>query len=223
MQVRKEYKKGGFFGSSQDKFADMEGAGSGINMAFGSRGILGGNLGGKGRALRREKRYLKKLQREGKLNEYGPRSMDRLKYLKKVQKDRAKKIAGAGALAAGAALAGPAALSAIKTGALKGGATQAAGKGGLKAFLGKAQKGKKALDFIRRMFGKQDESLTPEQEALIMQDDQVDQNETMQDDSLFDFPVSEQGGRIMMGGGMMKFNPAEREMLMAMLGAKLPR
>ena len=219
MQVRKEYKKGGFFGSSQDRFADMEGAGSGINMAFGSRGILGGNLGGKGRALRREKRYLKKLDRQGKLNEYGPRSMDRLKYLKKVQKDRAKKIAGAGALAAGAAFAGPAALSAIKTGALKGGATQAAGKGGLKAFLGKAQKGKKALDLIRRMLGKGDESLTPEQEALTPEQMQeIEEGNFGQIDQFM-----EQGGRIMMGGGMMQFNPAEREMLMAMLGAKLPR
>ena len=34
MKINKEYRKGGFFGNSQDKFSDMEGAGSGINTAF---------------------------------------------------------------------------------------------------------------------------------------------------------------------------------------------
>lgn len=136
MQVTKNYKRGGFFGNSQDKFSDMEEAGRGINMAYANRGFLKG----KGAALRREKRYLKKLERQGKLNEYGTQSADRLDYLKNVQKDRAKKGIAAGALAAGLAFGGPAALSAIKGGALKGGALKAAGKGGLKGLLSKFSK-----------------------------------------------------------------------------------
>ena len=103
MKINKEYRKGGFFGNSQDKFSDMEGAGSGINTAF--KGM--GPFAGKGSALRKEKRYLKKLERQGKLNEDGPRSADRLEYLKKVQRDRIKKGAGAAALAAGAAIGAP--------------------------------------------------------------------------------------------------------------------
>jgi|TARA_B100000035_G_scaffold44296_2_gene33298 hypothetical protein len=139
MQVTKNYKRGGFFGNSQAKYSDMEGAGRGINMAFANRGLFNT----KGSALRQEKRYLKKLEREGRLNEYGPQSADRLDYLRNVQKDRAKKGIAAGALAAGLAFGGPAALSAIKGGALKGGALKAAGKGGLKGLLGKAQKARK--------------------------------------------------------------------------------
>lgn len=144
MQVTKKYKAGGFFGNSQAKFADMEGAGRGINMAYANRGLFNT----KGSALRQEKRYLKKLERQGKLNDYGPQSADRLDYLRNVQKDRAKKGVAAGAIAAGLAFGGPAALSAIKGGALKGGAAKAVGKGGLKGLMGKfnkAAKVKKAL------------------------------------------------------------------------------
>ena len=111
MKINKEYRKGGFFSNSQDKFSDMEGAGSGINTAFGNQGFLRT----KGSALRKEKRYLKKLDRQGKLNEEGPRSADRLEYLKKVQRDRIKKGIGAGALAAGAAFGAPALVSAVKS------------------------------------------------------------------------------------------------------------
>jgi len=112
MKINKEYRKGGFFSNSQDKFSDMEGAGSGINTAFGNQGFLRT----KGSALRKEKRYLKKLDRQGKLNEEGPRSADRLEYLKKVQRDRIKKGIGAGALAAGAAFGAPALVSAVQSG-----------------------------------------------------------------------------------------------------------
>ena len=121
MNVQKEYKRGGFFGNSQDRFSDMEGAGKGINTAY------KGFLGGKGSALRREKRYLKKLERQGKLNDYGTQSMDRLNYLKKVQKDRGKKIAAGAALAAGTAL---------TAGALAGAAGGAAGAGAAGAATG---------------------------------------------------------------------------------------
>lgn len=145
MNVQKEYKRGGFFGNSQDRFSDMEGAGKGINMT--NKGFLGG----KGSALRKEKRYLKKLERKGMLNDYGPQSMDRLNYLKKVQKDRFKKIAGGAALAAGAVLGGPAALAAIKAKGAAAAGAKAAGagakKGGFKALLdlfGKAKKARKA-------------------------------------------------------------------------------
>jgi len=105
-------------------------------MAFANRGLFNT----KGSALRQEKRYLKKLEREGRLNEYGPQSADRLEYLRNVQKDRAKKGIAAGALAAGLAFGGPAALSAIKGGALKGGALKTAGKGGLRGLLSKFSK-----------------------------------------------------------------------------------
>lgn len=144
MKMNKHYRRGGFFGNSQDKFSDMEGAGQGINMAYKSQGKFPG-LGGQGAALRREKRYLKKLDRQGKLNEEGPRSADRLDYLKKVQRDRIKKGVGAAALAAGAA-AGGAALAA-NPGALSG----LAGKAGAglskagSAIKGGLAKGKTAL------------------------------------------------------------------------------
>ena len=131
MKMNKHYRKGGFFGNSQAKFADMEGAGQGINMAYKSQGAFPG-LGGQGAALRREKRYLKKLERQGKLNEEGPRSADRLDYLKKVQRDRIKKGVGAAALAAGAG-AGGAALAA--KGGLSG-LSSIGGKGAIKTGLG---------------------------------------------------------------------------------------
>jgi|DEB0MinimDraft_6_1074348.scaffolds.fasta_scaffold61117_1 hypothetical protein len=139
MQVTKKYRRGGFFGNSQAKYSDMEGAGRGINMAFANRGLFDT----KGSALRQEKRYLKKLEREGRLNEYGPQSSDRLDYLRNVQKDRAKKGIAAGALAAGAAFGAPALVGALKGGALKGAAAKSLGKGGLKGLLGKAQKARK--------------------------------------------------------------------------------
>ena len=138
------YRRGGFFGNSQDKFSDMEGAGQGINMAYKSQGRFPG-LGGQGAALRREKRYLKKLERQGKLNEEGPRSADRLDYLKKVQRDRIKKGVGAAALAAGAVATGGA--LAANPGALSG----LAGKAGAglskagSAIKGGLAKGKTAL------------------------------------------------------------------------------
>ena len=138
------YRRGGFFGNSQDKFSDMEGAGQGINMAYKSQGKFPG-LGGQGAALRREKRYLKKLERQGKLNEEGPRSADRLDYLKKVQRDRIKKGVGAAALAAGAVATGGA--LAANPGALSG----LAGKAGAglskagSAIKGGLAKGKTAL------------------------------------------------------------------------------
>ena len=139
------YRRGGFFGNSQDKFSDMEGAGQGINMAFASQGRGPGRGLGKGAALRREKRYLKKLERQGKLNEEGPRSADRLDYLKKVQRDRIKKGVGAAALAAGAVATGGA--LAANPGALSG----LAGKAGAglskagSAIKGGLAKGKTAL------------------------------------------------------------------------------
>ena len=139
------YRRGGFFGNSQDKFSDMEGAGQGINMAFASQGRGAGRGLGKGAALRREKRYLKKLERQGKLNEEGPRSADRLDYLKKVQRDRIKKGVGAAALAAGAVATGGA--LAANPGALSG----LAGKAGAglskagSAIKGGLAKGKTAL------------------------------------------------------------------------------
>ena len=143
----------------------MAGAGQGVNMAFKSQGKFPG-LGGQGAALRREKRYLKKLDRQGKLNDEGPRSADRLDYLKKVQRDRIKKGVGAAALAAGAA-AGGAALAA-NPGALSGLAGKAGAglskagsaiKGGLanaKAAIGKSG----AADLVRGLKNK------PKGEAL---------------------------------------------------------
>lgn len=130
MKKRKEGK--GFFGNSQAKFADMEGAEGGIDMRF--KG--GGPFAGKGSALRREKRALKRAQRRGQLGEDGA---DRLDYLRSVQKDRAKKAVGAGALAAGAAFGGAALAGKL-------GAKGAGGlfKGGMKGvFKGGAKEGGK--------------------------------------------------------------------------------
>ena len=133
MKINKEYRLGGFFGNSQDKFEDKSGSGGGINMAFGRPGVFGK---GKGRALRAEKRYLKRLARQGKLNEAGPQSQERLDYLRNVQKDRAKKIGagylGANLLAGAAILGGPAIAAKL---AAKGAAKGAAA--GAKKGLGK--------------------------------------------------------------------------------------
>lgn len=131
MKKRKEGK--GFFGNSQAKFADMAGAEGGIDMRF--KG--GGPFAGKGSALRREKRALKRAQRRGQLGEDGA---DRLDYLRSVQKDRAKKAVGAGALAAGAAFGG-AALAGKLGGKAAG---QGLFKGGMKGlFKGGAKEGGK--------------------------------------------------------------------------------
>ena len=146
--MKVKYADGGkFLMNSEKKFQDMAGAGSGINMAYADRGRpFGGKLrklnalhylggGDKGRAIRQEKRYLKKLERQGKLNEYGTQSQDRLDYLKSLQKHRAKKAAaGVGAAAAlGAGIAfGPAAVGALKAK----GAAKLAAKG-----IGSATKG----------------------------------------------------------------------------------
>ena len=104
-RAKKRRKEGkGFFGNSQARFSDMAGAGDGIDMSYRGKGFLG--IGkGKGSALRKEKRQLKRAARRGELGEGG---QDRLDYLKSVQKDRAKKAIGAGALAAGAAFGGAA-------------------------------------------------------------------------------------------------------------------
>ena len=227
MKINKEYRKGGFFSNSQDKFSDMEGAGSGINTAFANQGFLKT----KGAALRREKRYLKKLERQGKLNQQGPRSADRLEYLKKVQRDRIKKGAGAAALAAGAALAAPAV-----AGALGGGATVAAptaataatgagttaattaatgaGASGLAGAATKATFGDKLLKLLK--IGKAGKELiapvqpTPEQEADLMEG------------------VEEAGGgsgelgmRILKKGQKKRDKNKEAMLIRALLGAKL--
>jgi len=246
MNVQKEYKRGGFFGNSQDKFSDMEGAGQGVNMAFGSLGILGGKAGGKGRAIRREKRYLKKLDRQGKLNEYGPRSMDRLDYLRNVQKDRAKKGIGAGALAAGAILGGPAALAAIKAKGAAAAGAKAAGagakKGGLKGLLdlfGKARKARKAQQALGEsgFFGGMGE--TPGSDVYGAPGMDIDNMELGEIDEFGNEEEEgfEMGGkmRLMKQGGLVggqkrldknndgKISKEDFELLRAMFGAKLPR
>lgn len=143
-RARKRRKEGrGFFGNSQARFSDMAGAGEGIDMDFKGRGFLGIG-GGKGSALRREKRQLKRLERQGKLGEEGS---DRLDYLRNVQKDRAKKAVGAAALAGGAAFGASALAGGLGAGAGGGagagaaaagkGGTAAAGKGGLFKGFGK--------------------------------------------------------------------------------------
>ena len=210
MKINKEYRKGGFFSNSQDKFSDMEGAGSGINTAF--KGM--GPFAGKGSALRKEKRYLKKLERQGKLNEEGPRSADRLEYLKKVQRDRMKKGAGGAALAAGAAFGAPALVSAVKSaGGLSGLASQVGS--GLQSF--KALKG---VDKLKKIFdlGKKGsqvkemvESFSPEQEEEIMEGD------FGQPDKFAEF-----GMRVLKKGQDKRDKNKEAMLIRALLGAKLP-
>lgn len=192
-----------------------------------------GFLGGKGSALRKEKRYLKKLDRQGKLNEYGPQSMDRLDYLKNVQKDRAKKGIAAGALAAGAVLGGPAALAAIKSQGAAAAGAKAAGagakKGGLRALLdlfGKAKKAKGNLESIRGMA-----------EGMSAEEDQAIYDGNFSDDPSMNPYGFEMGGkmRLMKEGGLVggqkrldknndgRLSREDFELLRAMFGAKLPR
>ena len=222
MKINKEYREGGFFSNSQDKFSDMEGAGSGINTAFANQGFLKT----KGAALRREKRYLKKLEREGKLNQQGPRSADRLEYLKKVQRDRFKKGAGAAALAAGAALAAPAVAGALgggatvaaptaATAATGAGTTAATGAGtsGLAGAATKATLGDRILKALK--IGKAGKDLftpvqpTPEQEADLM--------EGVDEAGMF----GEFGMRVLKKGQKKRDKNKEAMLIRALLGAKL--
>ena len=215
MKINKEYRKGGFSSNSQDKFSDMEGAGSGINTAFANQGFLKT----KGAALRREKRYLKKLEREGKLNQQGPRSADRLEYLKKVQRDRIKKGAGAAALAAGAALAAPAVAGALGGGATvvaptAATATTGAGASGLAGAATKATLGDKILKGLK--IAKAGKELvapvqpTPEQEEEIMEGD------FGQPDMFGEF-----GMRVLKKGQKKRDKNKEAMLIRALLGAKL--
>jgi len=210
MKINKEYRKGGFFSNSQDKFSDMEGAGSGINTAF--QGM--GPFAGKGSALRKEKRYLKKLERQGKLNEDGPRSADRLEYLKKVQRDRIKKGVGGAALAAGAAIGAPALIGAVQSGGGLAGLASQAGSG-LKSFkaLKGADKLKKILDLGKKgsQVKEMVESFSPEQEEEIMEGD-------------FGQPgmFGEFGMRVLKKGQKKKDKNKEAMLIRALLGAKLP-
>jgi len=243
MNVQKEYKRGGFFGNSQDRFSDMEGAGQGINTAF--KGM--GPFSGKGSALRREKRYLKKLERQGKLNDYGPQSGDRLDYLRKVQKDRAKKGITAGALAAGAAFGGPAAISAIKAkgglGAmLQGGAGKAGGKSGFKGLMdlfGKAKKARKAQQALGESGFFRGMGETPGSDVYGAPGMDIDNMELGEIDEFGNEEEEgfEMGGkmRLMKQGGLVggqkrldknndgRLSREDFELLRAMFGAKLPR
>lgn len=169
-----------------------------------------GPFAGKGSALRREKRWLKKLEKRGMLNESGPQSAERLDYLRNVQKDRAKKGVAAGALAAGAAFGGPALLSAIQSGAAGGGGLSGlAGKLGGKGLLKKA--GKFALSNTDMV-----QNLIPGASEEDMQN--VDAGDFGQPDMYGNY-----GMRVKKAQNGMKFTPEQQKMLMAMLGARLPR
>ncbi len=226
MNVQKEYRRGGFFGSSQDRFYDMEGAGKGINMT--NKGFLGG----KGSALRREKRYLKKLDRQGKLNEYGPQSMDRLDYLRNVQKDRFKKLAGGAALAAGAAFGAPALAGAVKAkgglGAILQGAGKVGGKSGFKGLMdlfGKAKKAKGNLESIRGLA----EGMSPEEDQAIV-DGNFSDDPSMNPYGFemggkideFDGPYGKGGFRILRKAGGMAFGGNRADDMAGGLQSKRP-
>ena len=213
MQVTKNYKLGGFFGNSQDKFSDMEEAGQGINTAF--KGM--GPFAGKGSALRREKRYLKKLEREGRLNDYGPQSADRLDYLRNVQKDRAKKGIAAGALAAGAAFGAPALASAIQAKGGMGALLSGLGKKGM--FKG-ATKAVGNIQKAREIFGSGEQAsdlmaMSPEDAAQALRYGFYD------DPSMNPFMM---GGKMkLLKGNDGKMTAEDLKMLRAMLEARLPR
>ncbi len=220
MKINKEYREGGFFSNSQDKFSDMEGAGSGINTAFGNQGFLKT----KGSALRKEKRYLKKLERQGKLNQDGPRSADRLEYLKKVQRDRIKKGAGAAALAAGAVLAAPAVAGALGGGATvaaptaataaTGAGTAGAGASGLAGAATKATFGDKLLKLLK--IGKAGKDLVAPVQPTAEQEE--DLMEGVDEAGMF----GEFGMRVLKKGQKKKDKNKEAMLIRALLGAKLP-
>jgi len=205
MQTIKEYKLGGFFGNSQEKFADMEGSQGGINMAFKGHGPFAG----KGSALRREKRWLKKLEKKGMLNDSGPQSAERLDYLRNVQKDRAKKgVAGylaANALIGGAIVGGPALAAKFGAKGLSGLAGKLGGKGALK----------KAGQFALQNPGMV-QNLIPKASEEDMQN--IDDGNFGQPDM-----YGKYGMRVKKAQNGMKFTPEQQKMLMAMLGARLPR
>jgi hypothetical protein len=182
MKPVKQYRRGGgFFGNSQDKFSDMAGSQGGINMAYGDRNIFGRKS--KGKALRREKRYLKKLERQGKLNPSGPQSAARLEYLRNVQKDRAKKGIAAGAIAAGVAFGAPALAGKF--------AGKAAGKGALKALLKgkKLKKAKMGVDAINQLMDLRKQSQDETIESVGSQPMDIELPEVPPMGSAIDSPV----------------------------------
>ena len=222
MNINKEYRRGGFFGSSQDKFEDKSGSGGGVNMAFRKRGVMPFGIGqGKGSALRREKRYLKKLARQGRLNESGSQSQERLDYLRNVQKDRAKKIGAGIGLAAGAAFGAPALAGAIKA------------KGGLGAAL-QGLKGKGILQKASRLgnlFGGRKGGNT----QAASQFSAEEQEQAMQGNFGQPDMYGKNGMRVLKEGGLVgdqkvldknnnnRLDAEDFRLLRAMLGARLPR
>ena len=211
MKINKEYRRGGFFGNSQNKFKDMAGADGGINMAF--KGI--GPFAGKGSALRREKRWLKKLERQGRLNEAGSQSQDRLDYLRNVQKDRAKKAVGAGALAAGAAFGAPALIAGIK-GA---GAGAAAGKAGAAASKGFGKKAGQFLFKNRKALGSLFGGVGGGNTQAASQYSPEEQEQAMEGNFGQPGYYGEDGMRIYPN----RVDAEDLAILRAMLGARLPR
>lgn len=196
--------------NSEEKFEDMKGARGGVNMAYADKGVFG--LGGKGRAIRKEKRYLKGLAKDGDLNQT---QQERLDYLKKMQGHRTAKIgaglaAGAAIGFGGAALAGSLGGSAATTTAAATGAGAtgtgaatgtAAAKGGAGLF-GKLFKGAKRASEAKNIY----KNLTPEQ---IAAEEQALENDLMN---------YAQGGRL-------GVDPRERQlaMLRAYMGARIRR
>ena len=227
MNVQKDYKLGGFFGNSQDKFSHMAGAERGFDRK-------------KFRELRRAKRKGTSLS--------GQDAQD-LEYMKKVRGDRMKKaIMGGAAAATGlAALGGAAGMAGgvSKIGAGLGKLKTAAQAGKFKGLFGKLKKAKSAQEALSdsgffRGTGSDTANSgqyggAPATEIEDMELGEID--EFGNDEEEFDYggPGGKYGMRILKQGGLVggqkrldknndgRLSREDFELLRAMFGAKLPR
>lgn len=224
MNVQKDYKLGGFFGNSQDKFSHMAGAEGGFD--------------------RKKFRELRRAKRKG--TSLSGQDAQALEYMKKVRGDRVKKaIMGGAAAATGlAALGGAAGMAGgvSKIGAGLGKLKTAAQAGKFKGFLGKAKKAQEAL--AGSGFFKGTGSATadsgqyggaPATEIEDMELGEIDEFENDEEEFDYGGPGGKYGMRILKEGGLVggqrrldknndgRLSREDFELLRAMFGAKLPR
>ena len=216
MNVQKDYKLGGLFGNSQDKFSHMAGAEGGFD--------------------RKKFRELRRAKRKG--TSLSGQDAQALEYMKKVRGDRFKKalIGGAAAATGLAALGGAAGMAGGvgKIGAGLGKLKTAAQAGKFKGFLGKAMKAKNLLGIGGDKGGNMETTQNLYDADPAAAEEVMDPNfGNNTGDPNFDF--GRYGMRILKEGGLVggqkrldknndgRISREDFELLRAMFGAKLPR
>lgn len=216
MNVQKDYKLGGLFGNSQDKFSHMAGAEGGFD--------------------RKKFRELRRAKRKG--TSLSGQDAQALQYMKAVRGDRFKKalVGGAAAATGLAALGGAAGMAGGvgKIGAGLGKLKTAAQAGKFKGLLGKAMKAKNLLGIGGDKGGNMETTQNLYDADPAAAEEVMDPNfGNNTGDPNFDF--GRYGMRILKEGGLVggqksldknndgRLSREDFELLRAMFGAKLPR